>query len=249
LAACCTNRSIEALLSKGTDDRARAALDRLGKHAPWDELIAVSSQGGEAVEAFVVASLARRKDERSPALLESAMSSSRAQVRIAALEVLAESSDPKVRQQVISALYDSSESVRAWAVSRLAKNASAACAHQILRKIHDPHAKVRAAVTRAIGFIRPVNSLELLTPMLYDSDAEVRSAAADTLSVLREAGAVPFRVVPDGYLGDDFERVLRVKCGACFGTGRRVLRGDGPGHRPVFAKEPCHQCGGNGFVS
>lgn len=270
LAACCTYRSIEALLAMWTDERVRPGLDRLGKHAPWDELIAVSNQGSEAVEAFVVASLLRRTDERAPALLESALRSSRPRVRIAALEVLAESSDPKVLPRVISALDDSSESVRAWVVAKLAKNAGQACAQQILSRIHDPHAMVRAAVARAIGVIRPANRLELLIQMRRDTVWKVYSAAEDTLRHLIEARAVPFLVcqVCNGsgkvggsswsrecqncfsgvILGNDIELASRQLCRKCFGMGRRVLRGDGPGHRPVFADEYCEQCGGNGII-
>jgi hypothetical protein len=37
------------------------------------------------------------------------------------------------------------------------------------------------------------------------------------------------------------------KCGRCFGTGKRLLQGDGPCHRPVFAKDACPFCSGTGW--
>ena len=42
--------------------------------------------------------------------------------------------------------------------------------------------------------------------------------------------------------------VTKVPCQYCFGTGKRVLRGDGPHHRPVCADDPCKACDGTGMV-
>jgi hypothetical protein len=161
-----------------------------------------------------------------------------------------EERDPEVCSAAICGLNDQAGLFEV--VRKATDNQVAVCA---VRKINDqgilqnivggsfPEAVQCAAMDRVQDPIA-VNQFALTAPRV-----SVRTHAIQRLDTRSELTHIAKHEANESLRQVAIDRLWRLfseECRQCLGTGRRVILGDGPRHRPVCAKEPCSFCHGSG---
>jgi hypothetical protein len=161
-----------------------------------------------------------------------------------------EDRDPQVCSAAICGLKDQADLFQV--VRKVTDNQVAVCAVEkitgqgILQSIAGgsfPEAVQCAAMDRVQDPVA-VNQLALTAPTV-----SVRTRAIQRLDTRYELTHIANHEANE-YLRqlaiDRLWRLFSSKCQQCLGTGRRVILGDGPGHRPLCGKELCSFCHGSG---
>ena len=120
----------------------------------------------------------QRADDPLGSLIHQALAAEQEDERERAVEALAESKDPRVREVLIQALQDPDHDVRGSAVDALANvKDEAAIDHLSQTLLQDVSKDVRESAADALGTIGGERAIEALKKALQDEDEDVREAA------------------------------------------------------------------------
>lgn len=163
---------------------AARALERIEGASALEHLAltAASSDMARALPAlYAVADIG---GETALAILLNGLKSPHAEVRGAAVKLLARTRDPRVVEPLIESLKDSNADVKVVIMEALAEFREPRLGEVLLSQLQDASGPLREAVITALGKLGDLRAVDALLPLVTDDSPSVRERVAEALGRL-----------------------------------------------------------------